>query len=96
MDSDASIADLLVELAEAQAENRKWRDVAARLDAETPDELDTAVSTLGSCIEIAEFGYWGLYALEGVFDALEVKPGECASGEGGVIERIEKWKRSGG
>lgn len=57
-------------------EVKAWRAVAERVDAETPDELDTAISILGSGIQIGPYGEWGAETLECLFAAIGIQPGD--------------------
>ena len=57
-------------------ELEKWRAVAEEVEAFTPDELESEISVMGSCIQIGKWGHWGLYALEGLFEDLGIQPGD--------------------
>lgn len=92
---------LAAALAAAQAENWAWRSVAAHMEGWdenpyellSPGRLERDLFVLKHTIDVGERGFWGIYAIEALFDALDVEPGENAQD---VIARIEGWKRSGG
>ena len=95
--SESMASELAASLAQANAENRQWRSVAAQMEGwdETPYELlspgrlERDLFVLKNTIDVGERGFWGIYAIEALFDALEVEPGENSQD---VVARIEGWK----
>lgn len=77
-------------LESAEKELRAWRELGLDVDAETPDEMYTAMCALKYGKDIPGTGYWGEYALEALFAELGISEDDLWIEH--VEPRIKRWK----